>query len=121
MMAALIAAAACSTAAMSTSGVACDALAVDTSRLPLDRRPDRTSIVMPVIDRSMPGGQVIIWSFVNTRGRVDSLRMVSSIPDRYLTEIRQAAKASRFRPAERDGCPVSVWSDSMVMAFPERR
>jgi hypothetical protein len=115
----IIAAASCSTAAVSTGGVRCADLPIDsTDRRPPDRKPDLTTIVIPTFERRGPTGEAIVFSFVNRRGGVDSVRIFGTVPDRYHREIRQFATAMRYRPAQRDGCPVATWVDSMVMTFP---
>lgn len=108
---------ACS-AAVSTSGVKCaDMVADSTSDRPLDRRANTRTIVLPAFANRRLSGQVTIHPFVNRRGRVDSVRLAGTIPESFHPEIRRAVAGMRYRPAERDGCPVAAWADSMVMTF----
>jgi hypothetical protein len=112
---------ACSTATVSRSGIACDVLAADTSRAPLDRKASPTAIVLPTLGDGRPSGEVTAWMFVNRRGKVDSVRLEGTIPEHHHPEIRRAMSVMRYRPAERDGCPVASWADSLVFTFPGRR
>jgi hypothetical protein len=109
----------CAAAQVSANDTRCAAMQSDTvSTAPVDRRAQRLSIVFPAFTHGRPSGEVMVHSFVNRRGRVDSVRMVGTVSESFHLEIRRAAEASRFRPAERDGCPVAAWTDSMVMTFP---
>ena len=109
----------CARAMTSTSGVPCSLVVSDsTNSTPVDKMPLTRSIVLPSLAHGRPTGHVTIHSFVNARGRVDSVRLEGTVSESFHLEIRRAAEAAKFRPAERDGCPVAAWADSMVMTFP---
>jgi hypothetical protein len=115
----VVVAAGCAAAQMSTNDIRCAETHSDSaSTAPIDRKADRLAIVFPAFTHGRPSGEVTIHSFVNRRGRVDSVRIAGTVSESYHLEIRRAAEASRFRPAERNGCPVAAWTDSMVMTFP---
>ena len=83
----------------------------DTRPVPLDGQPPRPPAYTEDARRNNVMGRISLSLLINEEGNVSQVKVNNALPDGLTDEAIRTVYAKKYKPAMRDGLPVSYWME----------